>query len=200
MQHLASEGYERVVTGALAPHEQLGFLEAGFSVHENLHLLLLDPAGPVPPIPSGPRLRPAGPIRRRQLLRVDEAAFSPFWRLDGAGLREALNATPQHRLRVVLGPKRAVAGYAICGASAGRGFVQRLAVTPPAQGHGLGKRLLLDGVHWLCTLGVREVAVNTQRGNEPALALYRGAGFRDDPAGLAVLSAILGPMPAWTRL
>lgn len=199
MQHLASEGYERVMTGALGPDEQEGFLEAGFSVHEHLHLLLLGPAGPVPPVPDGPRLRPAGPLRRRQLLRVDESAFPPFWRLDRAGLREALGATPQHRLRVVLGPKRAVVGYAICGASARRGFVQRLAVTPAAQGHGLGRRLLLDGVHWLCALGVRQVAVNTQEGNHAALALYRGAGFRDDPAGLAVLSAVLRPMPAWSR-
>ena len=90
-------------------------------------------------------------------------------------------------------------GYAICGASAGRGFVQRLAVLPEAQGHGVGKRLLLDGVHWLRGLGVREIAVNTQIGNETALALYRKVGFRDDPNGLSVLSAQLQPalqMPA----
>lgn len=193
MQHLASQGYERVVTGALAPHEQAGFLEAGFSVYEHLHLLLFHPSRGVAPIPPGPRLRRAGPWRRRQLLDVERAAFPAFWHLDATGLRHAVQATSQHRLRVVLWPRRRVGGYAICGASAGRGFVQRLAVAPEAQGHGLGKRLLLDGVHWLCGLGVREVAVNTQEGNGAALALYRSAGFRDDPVGLAVLVAPLAP-------
>jgi ribosomal protein S18 acetylase RimI-like enzyme len=193
MQHLASQGYERVVTGALAPEEQAGFLEAGFSVYEHLHLLLLDPSRGVAPVPPGPGLRRAGPRRRRQLLEVDRAAFSASWRLDAIGLRQALEATSQHRLRVVLWPRRKVGGYVICGASGRRGFVQRLAVAPEAQGHGLGKRLLLDGVHWLCDMGVAEVAVNTQEGNRAALALYRSAGFRDDPVGLGVLAAPLGP-------
>ena len=100
-----------------------------------------------------------------------------------------MEATQQRRLRVVLGARHRVVGYAICGASGGRGFVQRLAVLPEAQGHGIGKRLLLDGLHWLRELLTREIAVNTQLGNEAALALYRQVGFRDDPAGLSVLSA-----------
>jgi ribosomal protein S18 acetylase RimI-like enzyme len=124
-------------------------------------------------------------------LEVDGAAFAPFWRLDHAGLREALKATRQHHLRVVLGPRRAVAGYAICGVSGRRGFVQRLAVAPDAQGRGIGKALLLDGLYWLRARGAEEVAVNTQVGNETALSLYRRVGFRDDPGGLAVLSTRL---------
>jgi len=186
---LADQGFQRVVTGALSPTEQRGFLDAGFGVHEHLHLLVLDWSAPVPPVPPGPPLRRAGVVRRRGVLEVDSASFAPFWRLDRAGLKEALRATQQRRLRVVLGMKRKVVGYAICGASGGRGFVQRLAVLPEAQGHGIGKRLLLDGVHWLRDLGVREIAVNTQVGNDTALALYRKVGFRDDPAGLSVLSA-----------
>jgi ribosomal-protein-alanine N-acetyltransferase len=91
----------------------------------------------------------------------------------------------------VLGDHRVVVGYAICGTSGGRGFVQRLAVAPSAQGRGIGKALLLDGLHWLRSSGAQEIAVNTQVGNDPALALYRGVGFRDDPDGLAVLSARL---------
>lgn len=186
---LARQGYERVVTGALGPAEQRGFLDAGFEVHEQLHLLVLDKATPLPPVPAGPRLYRAGHARRSGLLQVDVSAFDPFWRLDRAGLREALGATRRHRLRVVLGEHHEVTGYAICGASGGRGFVQRLAVSPGAQGQGLGKALLLDGLHWLRRLGTSQVAVNTQKGNEAALALYRRVGFRDDPTGLCVLSA-----------
>jgi ribosomal protein S18 acetylase RimI-like enzyme len=64
-------------------------------------------------------------------------------------------------------------------------------VRPEAQGHGVGKRLLLDGLHWLRDLRTGEIAVNTQLGNDAALGLYRRVGFREDPAGLSVLSTAL---------
>ncbi|HTT89766.1 MAG TPA: GNAT family N-acetyltransferase [Acidimicrobiales bacterium] len=188
---LAEQGFKRVVTAALPPDEQVGFLEAGFNVHEHLHLLVLDKDAPLPPVPPGPALHRAGPLRRRGLLRVDQASFAPFWRLDRHGLRDAMEATQQRHLRVVLGVRRKVVGYAICGASEGRGFVQRLAVLPEAQGQGIGKRLLLDGLHWLRDHNAQHIVVNTQMGNEAALTLYRKVGFRDDPAGLSVLSACL---------
>jgi len=186
---LAAQGFERVVTVALSPTEQSGFLEAGFVVHEHLHLLVLDSAVTIPPPPDEPRLHRAGLVFRGGVLGVDAAAFAPFWRLDRAGLREALLATPERRLRVVLGKRHKVVGYAICGAAGERGFVQRLAVDPQSQGQGLGKRLLLDGLAWLRSAGARQIVVNTQKGNNTALRLYRQVGFRDDPAGLCVLSA-----------
>lgn len=188
---LAERGFRSVVTAALPPVEQSGFIEAGFQVREHLHLLVLDRDATLPPVAPGPPLRHAGPLRRRGVLRVDAASFAPFWRLDRGGLNDALGATQQRRLRVVLGVRRKVVGYAICGASEGRGFVQRLAVLPEAQGHGTGKRLLLDGLHWLRGLNANHIVVNTQVGNEAALALYRNVGFQDDPAGLSVLSAAL---------
>jgi GNAT superfamily N-acetyltransferase len=190
-QLLARQGYEKAITAALSTREQLGFLEAGFCVHEHLHLLLLDRSVSIPPSLPRPHLRRATPARRRGLLAVDAVAFSPFWRLDQAGLREALSATPRRRLRVVLGGDHKVTGYAICGASGPRGFVQRLAVEPSCQGQGIGKKLLLDGLEWLRRVGTVEIAVNTQEGNEAALALYRNVGFRDDLYGLSVLSADL---------
>ena len=188
---LAERGFQSVVTGALAPEEQRGFLEAGFAVHEHLHLLLLDRSVELPPVPTGLPMRSAGRLRTAKALEVDAAAFSPFWRFDRAGLQEALAATPERRFRVAIAKRGPVVGYAICGAATGRGFVQRLAVAPPAQGHGTGRRLLLDGLHWLRRMNTYQVAVNTQIGNEAALALYRSVGFRDDPRGLCVLSANL---------
>ena len=188
---LARQGYERVVTAALAPEEQQGFVEAGFGVREQLHLLVLDRATEVPAPPAKPRLRRARGRRKQGLLEVDTEAFEPFWRLDRAGLREALSATPRHRTRVLLGERGKVVGYAICGAAGPRGFVQRLGVLPELQGQGLGRRLLLDGVTWLRRVGTTQVAVNTQLGNAAALALYHQVGFRDEPDGLSVLSADL---------
>ena len=74
-------------------------------------------------------------------------------------------------------------------ADAGSSSVSRF--TPEAQGHGLGKRLLLDGLHWLRALHAHRIVVNTQMGNDAALGLYQQVGFREDPAGLSVLSAPL---------
>lgn len=194
LEVLARQGYTRVVTGALSPLEQTGFLAAGFDVAERLHLLSRNLERDLPPVPGGLALaRPRGEADRSAVLEIDGRAFSPIWRLDDIGLEDALAATPSTRWRVARPASRwtggAVEGYAICGRSGGRGFVQRLAVDPPGHGRGTGRRLLLDGLHWMRRHGVRSALVNTQLGNEPALALYRSVGFRDEPVGLSVLAA-----------
>lgn len=92
---------------------------------------------------------------------------------------------------MALSPEEAVVGYMICGRSGGRGFVQRLAVDPAQQGRGTGRRLLFDGLNWLQRRGVQRAVVNTQVGNDVALALYLAVGFCEIPSGLSVLSAAL---------
>ena len=78
---LANQGFQRVITGALSPPEQVGLLDAGFEVYERLHLLLLDRSTALPPLPGQPRRHHAGRRRQKALLKVDGAAFSPFWTL-----------------------------------------------------------------------------------------------------------------------
>src|SRR5262249_6283126 len=56
---LAARGFTRVVTGALSPLEQTGFLAAGFDVQERLHLLAIDVNRDLPPVPPGLPLRRA---------------------------------------------------------------------------------------------------------------------------------------------
>ena len=183
---LGERGFVRVVTSALTPLEQSGFFAAGFEVAEELHLLALDVDG-LPPRPPIAAVR-VPMAARQQVLAIDRAAFSPFWRLDNHGLDEALAATPRTRFRGVAGESGLVA-YAINGRSGTRGFVQRLAVAPEAQRQGLGRALLLDGLHWMRRRGVHRAVVNTQVGNSAALALYHDAGFREEPAGLSVMEA-----------
>jgi ribosomal protein S18 acetylase RimI-like enzyme len=189
LETLARRGFTRVVTAALAPLEQEGFLAAGFEVEERLHLLARDLQA-LPPVPPGLCLRRVGWILRPRVLLVDEAAFPPFWQFDGHGLDEALRATPHTRFRAAVAAdgERVVLGYAICGRSGQRGFVQRLAVHPDAHRQGIGRGLLLDGLHWMRRRDVRRAVVNTQLGNDPALMLYQQSGFRTEPAGLSVLS------------
>ncbi|MDQ6613971.1 MAG: GNAT family N-acetyltransferase [Actinomycetota bacterium] len=181
---LGERGFARVVTSALSPLEQTSFLAAGFEVAEELHLLSLDLDG-LPPRPAVAVIRvPAS--GRQQVLAVDRLAFSPFWQLDDHGLNEALAATPRTRFRAV-GGEGDLIGYAIHGRSGTRGFVQRLAVVPEARRRGIGRGLLLDGLHWMRRRGVRRAVVNTQVGNDVALALYCDAGFRREPSGLSVM-------------
>ncbi|MGH9126066.1 MAG: GNAT family N-acetyltransferase [Acidimicrobiales bacterium] len=187
---LGDRGFDRVVTSALSALEQTGFFAAGFEVTETLHLLSIELGG-LPPLPSLPpplRLRRVTPGFRPQVLAIDGEAFSPFWQLDDHGLDEALAATSRSRFRAVLG-ERTVVGYAIHGRSGTRGFVQRLAVAPGARRQGLGRVLVLDGLHWMRRRGVRRAVVNTQVGNEAALALYLDVGFCRELAGLSVMAA-----------
>ncbi|MDQ6784905.1 MAG: GNAT family N-acetyltransferase [Actinomycetota bacterium] len=185
---LAERGFTRVVTGALSPLEQVGFLAAGFDVAEHLHLLGLDLTAGLPRVPEAPRPRRVRPNRRAEVLRVDAAAFSTFWGFDERGLSDALAATPRTRFRMV-GAEGTVVGYAICGRAGTTGFVQRLAVDPTRQRQGHGRLLLLDGLHWMRRGGARYAVVNTQLDNAGALTLYTGIGFREQATGLSVLAA-----------
>jgi ribosomal protein S18 acetylase RimI-like enzyme len=178
-----------VVTGALSPLEQAGFLAAGFDVQERLHLLGLDLSGDLPAVPEGYPLRRVPRRRRTDVLAVDRAAFPPFWQFDASGLADALRATPTVRFRAAVEPGGSFAGYAICGRSGVRGFVQRLAVDPTRQRTGAGRRLLLDGLTWMRRGGGTRAVVNTQVGNQAALALYLQVGFEEEPVGLSVLAA-----------
>jgi len=182
---LAVRGFERVVTPALAPTEQRPFVQAGFEPYERLHVLshdLLD----LPPR----RRRVTRRGRKRHhgaALGVDQAAFGTFWRFDEAGLREALTAVPVTRFRVVV-EDRALVAYAVSGRAAGQGYLQRLAVHPSRQRAGHGATLTADALQWMRRRGAKRAVVNTQLGNEGALALYLRLGFRLQPGGLAVLA------------
>lgn len=185
---LAARGFTEVVTAALGPAESHGFLTAGFTIRERLHLLAHDMRAIQAP-PPDVTLRRGRRSDRAAALAVDAAAFDAFWRLDAAGLEEAITATPSSRFRVTVGER--VVGYAVTGRAGDRGFLQRLAVEPTHEGHGYGATLVLDALRWLERRGVVRTVVNTQERNGRALALYERLGFRLQPGGLAVLHAPL---------
>jgi GNAT superfamily N-acetyltransferase len=192
LEAAAGARYRTAITAALPRREQAPFLDVGFTVGERLHLL-------VHPLDHLPVLRPVASLRRARrrdraaTLAVDHAAFQSFWRLDDRGLGDALAATSAVHYRVAVGPVRPVGeqsglvGYAITGRADHRGYVQRLAVDPSAEGTGVGATLLIDGLRWLRRWGARDALVNTQEGNERSLRLYQRTGFVLQPEGLAVL-------------
>ena len=182
--HLARMGYGRAVTNAMGPADAGVLLSAGFAVRETLDLL----GRPLDDLPArtGTTRRP---LRLAPVVALDQRAFGPRT-FDRAALQDARQATPLARLRVC-GARSAPTGYALTGVAGWRAYVQRLAVDPAVHRAGLGRTLLLDGLHWARRRGGRAAVVNTHVGNAPARALYESAGFVALPDGLVVLERAL---------
>lgn len=202
LTHLTASGVTEIFTAALAPDEQVPFTQAGFAHHEHLHLLrhaLADtPAG------GSARLRRGWRGDYPAVLALDALAFDEFWRFDRRALAEARAATPTGRFRVAQHDGD-LAGYAVVGAGvavvdhddrrpAGQArrrrrtaYLQRLAVHPDHQGHGVGTALIADALAWARRRGATELLVNTQERNVGALRLYCRLGFAQQPFGLDVL-------------
>jgi ribosomal protein S18 acetylase RimI-like enzyme len=192
LQEAAAAGYAAAVTAALGSAERPAFTEVGFEPLAWLHLLERD-LGDVPAPPAdGPELRRVRRSDWSVVATVDSRAFPPFWHLGKAGIAEARHATPSNRVRVAVSATGTITGFAVCGRSGARGFLQRLAVEPDAQGRGIGTTLALDGLRWMQSRAATSVLVNTQVDNERALALYRRLGFRLLDEKLAVLGRSLG--------
>src|SRR3954451_4789164 len=185
---LAERGFATAISAALGPAESRGVIEAGSDVAERLHLLAKE-LHDAPSAPAGP-LRRARRLDRADVLAVDSRSFDSFWRLDDNGLRGAIAATRSSRFRVA-DDGEGVFGYAVSGRAGRRGFLQRLAVDPDRQGHGVGRALAVDGLRWMTRRGAERAMVNTQEHNTNALALYEDLGFRMQPGGLAVLQISL---------
>ena len=168
-------------TGALFADAAARFASAGFTVIDTLALLRIDLA-------AAPRRRVGvgtSPLRSRHhgaAARVDRDAFGDPWGNDADDLAEIRRATPVHRARArfVRGDRRRrqLAGFAITGAAAGHGYLQRLAVAPDQQGHGHGRILVDDSLAWMRARRLGHGLVNTAIDNERALALYESVGFR----------------------
>jgi ribosomal protein S18 acetylase RimI-like enzyme len=186
---LAGEGYQRVVTSALLPHEQETFVALGFVVEEQLLLLAHD----LRVIPDAPAVatRRAMDADRPRVLEVDTLSFPLFWQLDETGLEEALTATPRTRFRVAASDDGPPYAYAITGRAGRRGYLQRLAVHPDHRHAGVARALVVDGLRWLRRWRADRALVNTQEDNTAAASLYRDLGFRPEPVHLSVLTATL---------
>jgi GNAT superfamily N-acetyltransferase len=199
LRDLRRSGYRSAITAALHRADRAPFLQSGFVEIERLHLLQhrFDRLVAAPPTP-GVDLRRGRRRDHAEVLEVDTAAFAPFWRLDQAGLAEALTATTSVHFHVARSGE-AIVGYAVFGRAGSRGYVQRLAVHPAAQGRRIGAALLHDGLRWLRRWGARDALVNTQEGNRRSLRLYHQAGFVLQADGLAVLQIDFDDAPALGR-
>jgi len=192
---LGESGFQTVVTSALTPPQQRPFFDVGFEEQEQLHLLLHDLTD-IPATPASTARLGRTPRRLRpDVLDLDALAFSPFWQLDKEGLGEAMAATRRAHLCVARpahgAPAPRIVGYSLAGLTSSTGYLQRLATHPDWRRQGVARALVVDALRWMRRRRAGQATVNTQFGNDAAMGLYLGLGFRLQPSTLAVLRRTL---------
>ena len=120
------------------------------------------------------RIRSGVPADAPALAAIERRSFGDPW--SEASFREALRAGWSFGLVAEAG--EAIIGYLIAREAAGTGEILNLAVDPPRRREGIAHTLLDAGLAALRRRHVEEVYLEVRVSNEPAQALYRGAGFQ----------------------
>jgi len=158
---------------------------AGYDAHLTFALMRLDlvdaPAAPSHLVVDAP------PGSLDALLAIDRAAFDSFWRFDRHGLTEAIHAAGKTSILVIRDGEGDPVGYAVVGLGHAIAYLQRVAVHPRWQGHGMGRSLVRAAARRARARGARAVLLNTQFDNEPAITLYRAEGYVTLPEPLTVM-------------
>jgi ribosomal protein S18 acetylase RimI-like enzyme len=171
---LSDHGAPSVISPPLHSSSVRLWERAGFEPFRSLRLMERDlrVAVPDPPHP----IRPGRNEEWQEASSIDREAFDIDWRIGRLGLADALGATPRSRF-LVAEWEGALAGFAIVGASGAGSYLQRIAVRPCVQGHGLGTALVLASLRWARHRNAATMLLNTQHTNEAATSLYRTHRF-----------------------
>ena len=187
---LGDLGATEVLSPPLPVSARRSWVEAGFEEHASLDLLRLD----LERVASPDHLVAPGDLDLlTEALRIDAAAFDPFWRFDRTAMLEAMQSTPNSALHVVRGEHGGLAGFAITGLGTAIAYLQRVAVHPDHQGRGLGRSLIRTAAWWARRNGAKALMLNTQSENAGARRLYEAEGFVLLPEPLSVLRAETRP-------
>ncbi len=187
VQRLTHLGAPSVFSSPLAPSARKPWEAAGFVEFLELALMRLGLEAPVP--------APRHLVVRNddydidQMLSIDQAAFDPFWRFDRTSLVESTQATSRSSVFVIRDGDLGITGYAVVGYGHAISYLQRVAVDPVWQGQGMGRSLVRAASRSARRHGSKALLLNTQRDNDPALALYESEGYVQLPESLAVLKA-----------
>ncbi|MFW2333186.1 GNAT family N-acetyltransferase [Ilumatobacter sp.] len=178
VEHALRKGARSIRTSALFPAASAAAASAGFEPIDRLTLLQLHlDDGTIEQLgTTDHRIRTLQPWMHGRAAEVDRAAFGPMWGNDAAGLRDVRRATPVHRARMV-GSGRRIEGFALSGAAAESGYLQRIAVSPEHRRRGIARDLVVDALGWMHSNGRTRCLVNTGADNGAALALYEHLGF-----------------------
>lgn len=145
-----------------------------------------------PPSPETPAaLRPMEEEDLGEVAGVDARAFAPLWQHSPRALRAALE---QAAYATVAEMEGRLVGYQISTASAFGGHLARLAVSPEAQGLGIGQSLVADLIQAFLVRGINRITVNTQADNLRSQRLYTRLGFRPTGQRYPVFERSLSPV------
>ena len=180
---LSRWGYDSVRTSPLAPIAATALSAVGFNTSQKLTLLErlhTEPVVVTQPLrcvrPRFPKSRMPAPSVVEAILRIDRAAFGDEWMMDQQTFREALHATQRARV-FVSHDDGELTGFVIAGVTDSYGFIQRLAVHPDFQRHGVAGSLVQNSLSWIHSRGCRSTVVNTEVSNAAALSIYEKNGF-----------------------
>ncbi len=172
--HLIGIGASGVASPPLPDSSAGLWLSAGYEPHLVLDLYSRELSGAQPD--SSHEVIAGSGRQWAATEEIDQAAFPPIWRLDEAGLREAMKATPHASLLLTHQDDRTT-GFAIVGVGSIAGYLQRVAVHPDHAHQGFGRSLVRAANQWARRRGARSMMLNTQPDNEAAARLYVSEGF-----------------------
>jgi GNAT superfamily N-acetyltransferase len=125
--------------------------------------------------PTAVRVRVAQPDELATLTEIDQKAFDPPWQMDYEEMRQAYrnaySCTVAEWNGMLLGFQ--ISTFFLEGA-----HLARLAVTPQAQGKGIGALILHDLLQRFIRRGVYAMTVNTQSSNSRSRRLYERFNFQ----------------------
>jgi ribosomal protein S18 acetylase RimI-like enzyme len=184
---LLSLGADGVISPPLPQSAQRAWLQAGFQSYMDLALMrksLESPDGP-----PNHLVVEKEDVEIEHLLTIDAAAFPEFWRFNRGGLEEAISATSRSTTLMILGSAATPIAYAVVGFGSAIAYLQRVAVHPDWQGHGMGRSLVREVARKARASGAKVLLLNTQLDNESAIRLYEDEGFITLPEPLSLLQA-----------
>ncbi len=180
-------GVSGVISPPLPLSAQRAWEQAGFERYLDLALMrksLEQPDGPPDHLVIE---KPEAGID--DLLAIDVAAFPEFWRFNRGGLEEAIAATSRSTTLIILGSTGTPIAYAVVGFGSAIAYLQRVAVQPEWQGHGMGRSLVRVVARKARASGAKVLLLNTQLDNASAIRLYEDEGFVKLPEPLTLLQA-----------
>jgi ribosomal protein S18 acetylase RimI-like enzyme len=172
------QGFEDLLSPPVSLEQKHAYESAGMHVVQDAYTLVLDGlkhrSGSALHV-EGVTLKTATPAHIVALLELDIRCFDDFWRYDVRHFERYLRT---QRL-VVAESGSSVIGYTLSTVARAEGTLGRLAVIPEWRRRRVGTVLVEDALTYARERGADRVTLCTQADNDPALGLYRAAGFRE---------------------
>lgn len=121
------------------------------------------------------RIRPALAADLPRLAELERSGFAAAW---SAGDLGAALASPASLALVAESAPGAPLGFVLFLAVLDEAELLRMAVAPEARRRGLGRALVVAGLHRLAAAGTRTCRLEVRPSNQAARRLYEGLGFR----------------------